>query len=161
MPYAQFQGEKKRKSIACALASFLTSSKNLYRLRKRFHYWFCCLFVVYSINPVRCSASGELRDRHRSNALRNFWLMLFFKFHNNIADDCNSGFITYVRQNNNLHRLTNWFYNKNKKKKVKLTLSATNISIPIFSSPAQKCSMVSWCRLHEFSSPWWLSNYWN
>ena len=148
--YTQFQGEKLRKSIACA---------NLYRLRKRFHYWFCCLFVVFSTNPVLAVPRAEsLRDRQRSNALRNFWLVHFLKFNNNIADDCNRCFITDVREN--LHSLTNWFHNKtHTQKKLKLTLSATNISNPIFSSPAQKCSMVSWCRLQEFSSPWWLPNY--
>ena len=117
VPYAQFQGEKLRKSIACGLAIFFYLFKEPLSFKKRFHYWFCCLFVVYSINPVSCSASRELRDRQRSNALRNFWLVLFFKFNNNKTDDCNSCFVTDVRENNNLHSLTNWFYNKNNKKK--------------------------------------------
>ena len=69
---------------------------------------FVCCFLNQSC--VSCSESGELRDRQRSNALRNFWLVHFLKFNNNIADDCNTCFITDVREN--LHSLTNWFHNK-------------------------------------------------
>ena len=62
---------------------FFIRPKNLYRLRKRCHYWFCRLFVVFSTSPVNCFE----RDWERSNALRNFWLVLYLKINNNLADD--------------------------------------------------------------------------
>lgn len=92
MPYGQFQGQKIRKSIACALAVFIRP-KNLYRLRKRSHYWFCRLFVVFATSPVSCFEV----DWERPNALRNFWLVLFIKMNNNLADDSISRLFYYWR----------------------------------------------------------------
>lgn len=152
MPYGQFQGEKIRKSIACALAVFY-SSKEPFSLKKRFHYWFCRLFVVFWTNPVSCFEG----DWEGSNALCNFWLALFLKINYNLADDSSSKLFYYWRTCK--QQLTQSNKLVLQKEKLKLTLSATNISIPIFSSPAQRCSIVSWCRLQEFSSPWWWSDY--